>query len=168
MTKKKRNPANKEIMKYLFDNYELKTALDVQEALKDMFSGTIETMLKAELDDHLGYDKSADNEAETANRRNGYSGKKIHRLLGESEIIVPRDREGSFEPLIVPKHQKDVSGIYGKGTGYPLRTYLLTQVILGKSSIQQTPSRAFTTSSERSQAVKVPFQMSKHSSSWCT
>ncbi len=114
MAKKKRNPANKEITNYMFDNYEIKTALDVQEALKDMFAGTLETMLEAELDDHLGYDKSANNEAETTNRRNGHTSKKIHCQLGESEINVPRDREGSFDPFIVPKRQKDVSGIEEK------------------------------------------------------
>ena len=114
MAKKKRNPANKEIMNYMFENYEIKTALDVQEALKDMFAGTLESMLEAELDNHLGYDKSANNEAETTNRRNGRSSKRIHSQLGESEISVPRDREGSFEPYIVPKRQKDVSGIEEK------------------------------------------------------
>lgn len=45
MAKQKRNKAPKELMEYLFDNYELKSAFDVQEALKDMFSDTLETML---------------------------------------------------------------------------------------------------------------------------
>ena len=61
MAKRKRNTAPKELMEYLFQNYELKNALDVQEALKDMFSETLETMLNAELDEHLGYSKSENN-----------------------------------------------------------------------------------------------------------
>ena len=57
MAKRKRNPASQEVIKHLFENYEIKTALDVQETLKDMFAGTLEEMLTAELDDYLGYDK---------------------------------------------------------------------------------------------------------------
>jgi len=110
MAKKKRNPANQELIKHLFDNYEIKTALDVQETLKDMFADTLEKMLNAELDDHLGYDKH-ESTAETTNRRNGTSSKTVHSQLGEFDINVPRDRESSFDPKVVQKHQKDVSGI---------------------------------------------------------
>ena len=77
MAKRKRNTAPKELMEYLFQNYELKNALDVQEALKDMFSETLETMLNAELDEHLGYSKSENNIEHTSNRRNGKSTKTV-------------------------------------------------------------------------------------------
>lgn len=111
---KKRNPKNQEIIKHMFDNYEIKTALDIQEALKDMFGDTLQSMLESELDNHLGYDKSENNKADTTNRRNGYTSKKVLSQLGEVDIKVPRDREASFEPVIVPKRQKDVSGIEEK------------------------------------------------------
>lgn len=110
MAKKKRNPANQEIIKHMFENYEIKTALDIQEALKDMFGETLEKMLEGELDDHLGYDKH-ESGSEVTNRRNGSSSKTVHSQLGAFEINVPRDRESSFDPKVVPKHQKDVSGI---------------------------------------------------------
>lgn len=114
MAKRKRNPASKELVKHLMENYELKTAFDVQEALKDMFAETLETMLEAELDDHLGYDKNEHKAAETTNRRNGKTPKTVIGQLGDIEIDVPRDREASFEPQVVEKGQKDVSGIEEK------------------------------------------------------
>ena len=122
MTKRKRNPASKELMKHLFDNYEIASALDVQEALKDMFAETLETMLEAELDEHLGYEKSEYGVAQTSNRRNGKTSKKVISQLGDIELNVPRDRDASFEPQVVQKGQKDVIGIedkvlsmYGRG-----------------------------------------------------
>lgn len=114
MAKRKRNTAPKELMEYLFQNYELKNALDVQEALKDMFSETLETMLNAELDEHLGYSKSENNIEHTSNRRNGKSTKTVKSQLGEFDLNIPRDREASFEPQVVQKHQKDISGIEEK------------------------------------------------------
>ena len=114
MTKRKRNAAPKELMEYLFQNYELKNALDVQEALKDMFSETLETMLNAELDEHLGYTKNENNIETTTNRRNGKSEKTVKSQLGEFKLNIPRDRETSFEPQVVQKHQKDISGIEDK------------------------------------------------------
>ena len=68
----------------------------------------------AEMDAHLGYDKSSSEPKETENRRNGYGEKTIHGSFGETTIAVPRDREGSFKPIAVPKHKKDVSEIEGK------------------------------------------------------
>lgn len=111
MAKRKKNPASEQLMKHLFENYDIKSALDVQEALKDMFAETLETMLQAELDDHLGYEKNANNVASTTNRRNGTSKKTVQSQLGEFDLQVPRDREATFEPQVVKKHQKDISGI---------------------------------------------------------
>lgn len=109
MAKKKRNPANAALIDHMLENYEIKTALDIQEALKDMFGETLERMLVGELDGHLGYDRHEN--TTTDNCRNGTSSKTVRSQLGELEINIPRDREASFEPQIVPKHQKDVSGI---------------------------------------------------------
>lgn len=106
MTRRKKNPASKELMKHLFENYEIKTALDVQEALKDMFAETLENMLEAELDEHLGYDKHEHGAAETTNRRNGKTQKTVLSQLGDVELNVPRDREASFEPQVVQKAKR--------------------------------------------------------------
>ena len=107
MAKKKRNPANAAAIAHIFENYEIKSVLDIQEALKDMFGGAMEQMLAGELDAHLGYDRHG-NATQTTNRRNGASSKTVRSQLGEIDIDVPRDREASFEPQLVPKHQKDV------------------------------------------------------------
>lgn len=66
-------------------------------------------MLERELDVHLGYDKHDKIKAE--NSRNGFSNKKIKTSFGESEIQVPRDRDASYNPMIIPKHQSMVDGL---------------------------------------------------------
>ena len=69
----------------------------------------IEKMLEGELDGHLGYDKHE--QSSNRNSRNGYGKKKIRTSYGESEISVPRDRDASFNPMIVPKRENMVDGI---------------------------------------------------------
>jgi len=69
----------------------------------------IEKMLEGELDGHLGYSRHELSESENA--RNGYGRKKIKTSYGESEIKVPRDRDASFNPIVVPKRESMVDGI---------------------------------------------------------
>jgi len=69
----------------------------------------IEKMLEGELDGHLGYSRHEVSENENA--RNGYGRKKIKTSYGESEIKVPRDRDASFNPIVVPKRESMVDGI---------------------------------------------------------
>jgi putative transposase len=78
---------------------------DVQAVLKNLFKGTIESMLEAELDEHLGYEKNSVLGNNTGNSRNGYGKKTIKTELGETEISVPRDRNGDFEPQVIEKRQ---------------------------------------------------------------
>ena len=63
-------------------------------------------MLKAELDEHLGYRKHKSKDKETENSRNGYSNKVLKTNIGDIPLDVPRDRDSSFDPVIVPKHQR--------------------------------------------------------------
>ena len=91
------------------------SAHDLYEALRDMFAGTMEDMLKAELDEHLGYEKHDQSPKGTLNRRNGTIAKRVKtEHTGELIIDVPRDREGSFEPQMIKKGQSDVSEIQSK------------------------------------------------------
>ena len=69
----------------------------------------IENMLEGELDAHLGYNRHE--QSEMINARNGYGKKKIRTSFGESEIRVPRDRDASFNPIIVPKRESMLEGI---------------------------------------------------------
>ena len=100
-----------EILKRLIEEYDVKTTKDVQEMLKDLFAGTIQEMLEAELDDHLGYDRYDNKNKSIANSRNGYRQKKVKSDFGEIQISIPRDRNGDFEPRVVRNYENDISGI---------------------------------------------------------
>ena len=100
----------KQLRQFIKEN-NLKSALDVQNALKELFADTLQEMLEAELDDSLGYEKNDIKNKETTNRRNGHSKKQVRSEYGQIDLAVPRDREGDFEPVIVKKHQKSVTGI---------------------------------------------------------
>ena len=82
--------------------------------LKQLTKALIERALSSELTHHLGYEKNAEAEPAGANRRNGSSGKTLKGEFGEVDIRVPRDREGSFEPKIVAKHQTRWTGFDDK------------------------------------------------------
>ena len=72
-----------------------------KKALKSLFKDVLQEALAAELDDMLGYEKNAINSSN--NSRNGYSKKTINSELGPITLDIPRDRNGEFEPKIVPK-----------------------------------------------------------------
>ena len=78
---------------------------DVTARLKNLFAGTLEKMLEAEMEEHLGYDKHAVIGNNSGNSRNGFNTKTIKSEWGEAEIAVPRDRNGTFEPAVVEKRQ---------------------------------------------------------------
>lgn len=111
----------------------LKTAGDLHLYLKDMFKDALQEMLEAELEIELGYSKGDKKNKNTDNRRNGYSQKTVKTEFGEIPLEIPRDREGDFEPMVVPKHKRDILGIeekvislYGRG----MSTRDINQVIL--------------------------------------
>lgn len=86
-----------------------KSGEDLTDFFKEMHKRAVEQMLEGELDSHLGYEKH--NKSGTSNSRNGYSEKKIKTSYGESVIQVPRDREASFNPILVPKRQNMLDGL---------------------------------------------------------
>jgi transposase len=90
--------------------------------LKQLFAGTIEEMLEAEMAEHLGYAKNSVEGNNSGNSRNGYGRKTIKSEWGESEISIPRDRNGEFEPRVIGKRQtrtdeieRRILAMYGKG-----------------------------------------------------
>ncbi len=107
MTEGKRN-----IIQQLLQEYDIETAEDIQDALKDLLGGTIKEMMEAEMDDHLGYSKSERSDSD--DYRNGYKTKHVNSSYGSMEIEVPQDRNSTFEPQIVRKRQKDISDIDSK------------------------------------------------------
>jgi len=106
-----KNKSKNELVQAILDVYQPETAKDVQDALKDVFGPMFEAMLQGEMNSHLGYENNDKNEKHTDNRRNGYISKNIKTSMGEMNIEVPRDRDGSFEPQIIPKRTKDISDI---------------------------------------------------------
>lgn len=106
-----KNKSKNELVQAILDTYHPETARDVQDALKDIFGPMFEAMLQGEMNSHLGYESNDKKEKDTNNRRNGYITKNIKTSMGEMQIDVPRDRDGSFEPQIVPKRTKDISDI---------------------------------------------------------
>lgn len=107
MTEEKRN-----IIHQLLEEYDIQSAEDIQEALKDLLGGTIKETREAEMDDHLGYEKSQRSDSD--DYRNGYKTKRVNSSYDAMAIEVPQDRRSSFEPKVVQKRQKDISDIDSK------------------------------------------------------
>jgi transposase-like protein len=72
-----------------------------------LFSYTMEQMLEAELSDHLGYERYEVEGRNSGNNRNGHYERKFRASNGDAEIQVPRDRNSTFEPQILPKYGKN-------------------------------------------------------------
>ena len=110
MAKREKISAEREqVVNALLETYDIKSAEDIQEALKDLLGDTLKKMLEVELDEHLGYEKGQ--KSSSTNSRNGFKDKKIRTHYGEVNLSVPQDRESSFEPMVVQKRQKDISRI---------------------------------------------------------
>lgn len=105
----------RQIIQQLLQEYDIETAEDIQDALKDLLGGTIKEMMEAEMDDHLGYEKSERvDRSEVSNYRNGTKKKQVNSSYGSMTIDVPQDRESTYEPQVVKKRQKDISAIDNK------------------------------------------------------
>ena len=88
---------------------QFKSGKELEIFLSRLHKRGIEQMLEGELDGHLGYDKHA--KSDQSNARNGHGSKTIKTDFGETRIDVPRDRDGSFEPVIVPKRRSMAEGV---------------------------------------------------------
>lgn len=99
----------RQIIQQLLNEYDIRSAEDIQDALKDLLGGTIKEMMEAEMDAHLGYEKSQRSDCDDA--RNGYKGKNVNSSYGSVRIDVPQDRKSTFDPQVVKKRQKDISDI---------------------------------------------------------
>ena len=111
----------KRLLEILQENYDIESAQDLSSAIKDLFKDSLQEMMNAEFDSSMGYSKY-DKKTDKTNYRNGSTKKTLKSEFGEFEFETPRDRNGEFEPKIVPKNKRDVSGIedkiislYGRG-----------------------------------------------------
>ena len=91
-----------------------KSTKDIHAVLRELFGGTIEKLLEAEMEEHLGYEKHSVNGIHSGNSRNGRAKKTIQSDYGETEISVPRDRRGTFEPQVIAKRQTRTDEIEDK------------------------------------------------------
>lgn len=114
MARIKRDPKKVALAQAIMDAYNPESVEDMNDALKDLFGPLFESMLQGEMKHHLGYESNDKGPKKTNNRRNGYTQKTLKTTQGEVEIESPRDRDGSFEPVLIPKRKKDVSAIEDK------------------------------------------------------
>lgn len=130
-----------------------KTLDDVNGLLSTLMKSALERMLNTELDVHLGRKNlsalpagaatEAGDPAAPANRRNGHSKKTLRGERGELPLDIPRDREGTFEPLLIPKHQRRLPGfdakifaLYAKG----LTTRDIQEVVKELYGVEVSPT----------------------------
>lgn len=90
------------------------TVEDIEDAIKNLFKSTLEEILEADMNEHLGYVKHDNSGDNSGNSRNGYSKKNVKTKQGKMEIAIPRDRNSEFEPKVVKKYQRDVSRLENK------------------------------------------------------
>ncbi len=118
--------------KFLFDPEKVNEALKLAKCIDDLFTergvlqlmlkNSMETMLKAELEDHLGYPHRDSKNKRTSNSRNSSYKKSVKTTTGKVELDIPRDRDGTFEPKAVPKYEgvsskleEQIISMYAKG-----------------------------------------------------
>jgi len=104
----------KDKLKKLLDEREVKDQEGLQALLRDLTKEVIEALYDGELTDHLGYEKHQQGGSTNGNARNGRGKKTVQSKLGEVELSPPRDRAGTFDPQVVKKRQRDISGIEQK------------------------------------------------------
>ena len=97
------------IIHQILEEYNIQSAEDIQYALKNLLGGTIKKMKEAEMEEHLGYEKSERSDSD--DYRNGYKRKRVNSRYDSMEIEVPQDRKSTFESQVVKKRQKDISDI---------------------------------------------------------
>jgi len=138
----------KENLRSIMKGLDVKNFEDIKDVFKLMVGEMLENGLEGELDDELGYTKYDYRNKEGENSRNGYSKKTLKISFGETEIKVPKDRDGEFEPQLVKKNQTNLTGdieekilsMYAKGmTTSDIETHI--QDIYGLECSDSTISR---------------------------
>jgi len=105
---------DREELKKLLKEKGVRSLDDFNAFMREVSKEVVETILDGELTDHLGYEKHDQKTKSTENARNGFTPKTVKSKFGEIDLDVPRDRQSDFEPQIVKKRQKDISGLEEK------------------------------------------------------
>ena len=101
--------ARRELISDFLSAANIQSMNDIHELFKEALAGFMESSLESELDDELGYEPYDIKNKKTNNSRNGHSKKTLRTSVGKVDIAVPRDRNGDFEPKILPKNQTSIS-----------------------------------------------------------
>lgn len=104
----------KEQLRQIIAENDINSVEDVYTLFKDSFKDMMQELLEAEMDASIGYIKNNKSDVTSENKRNGYSPKTVKSQYGEFQVDIPRDRAGEFEPKIIPKYQRGISGIEEK------------------------------------------------------
>ncbi len=100
---------------------------DIKDFQKQLMQSFIDTALEAEMEDLLGYPKHE--KADKPNKRNGHTKKTVRSDSGEVEISTPRDRDSSFEPVLVSKHQTGITGLDDKIIFFYAKGQTTTEIV---------------------------------------
>lgn len=104
----------KEQLRQIIAENDINSVGDVYALFKDSFKDMMQELLEAEMDASIGYAKNNKQDLDSQNKRNGHSPKTVKSQYGEFQVDIPRDRAGEFEPKLIPKYQRDISGIEEK------------------------------------------------------
>lgn len=112
----------KEHLRQIISENDINNVGDIYALFKESFKDMLQELLESEMEASIGYPKNEKGDILTDNKRNGYTPKNVKSQYGEFQIDIPRDRNGEFEPKLIPKNQRDISGIeekvislYGRG-----------------------------------------------------
>ena len=107
--------APQELLKEYVQSQHFTSTAEIMTAMKEMFRDVVQTVMEVEMDEELGRERCQRSEMTSApNYRNGYTKKTVKTQLGEVDIKVPRDRNGSFEPKIIGKYSRNADGMEEK------------------------------------------------------
>ena len=104
----------KELIKEIVKEEKFTSTTQIMDTIKAMFSDILEEVLQCEIEEQLGYEKHQRRSDEPGNYRNGSTKRKLKTQFGEVDVNVPRDRNGSYEPQILNKYQRNIDGLEEK------------------------------------------------------
>jgi transposase-like protein len=104
----------KELIKEIVKEEKFTSTTQIMDTIKEMFSDILEEVLQCEIEEQLGYEKHQRRSDEPGNYRNGSTKRKLKTQFGEVDVNVPRDRNGSYEPQILNKYQRNIDGLEEK------------------------------------------------------
>jgi len=107
----------KDLLKKYVREQKFDNTNQVLDAMRGMFKDILQEALEAEMDENLGYTKNSIEGNNTGNSRNGYYDKTVRSELGPVKLNIPRDRKGEYEPRIIPKNERNITGIEDKILG---------------------------------------------------